>query len=94
MPQSLIFVDDSLPGINRRKLRNHWAYFDPKGERITQRDEIDRLNRIGLPPAYTDTWFAPSGQAHILATGIAAGCAPAGLIWAGALVEWRSPTNR
>ncbi|MBT2188152.1 DNA topoisomerase IB [Sphingobium nicotianae] len=70
MSQALIFVDDSLPGIRRRKYRGHWAYFDPKGERITQRDEIDRLNRIGLPPAYEDAWFAPSRQAHILATGI------------------------
>jgi DNA topoisomerase-1 len=70
MPQSLIFVDDSLPGITRRKLRGHWAYFDAKGERVTDRDEIDRLNHIGLPPAYTDAWFAPSGHAHILATGI------------------------
>ncbi len=70
MSQALIFVDDSLPGIHRRKLRGHWAYFDPKGERVTQRDEIDRLNKIGLPPAYEDAWFAPSDQAHILATGI------------------------
>lgn len=70
MPQSLIFVDDSLPGISRRKLRGHWAYFDHDGDRITERDEIDRLNRIGLPPAYSDTWFAPSERAHILATGL------------------------
>lgn len=70
MTRALIFVDDSLPGIRRRKLRGHWAYFDPEGARITDRAEIDRLNRIGLPPAYVDAWFAPSGNAHILATGI------------------------
>jgi len=70
MTRALIFVDDSLPGISRRKLRGHWAYFDPDGARITDRDEIDRLNGIALPPAYTDAWFAPSGNAHILATGI------------------------
>ena len=34
-----------------------WAYFDPDGKRITDRDEIDRLNAIGLPPAYSDAWF-------------------------------------
>jgi DNA topoisomerase-1 len=70
MTQRLIFVDDSLPGISRRKLRGHWAYYDPAGGRITDRDEIDRLNRIGLPPAYSDAWFAPSERAHILATGL------------------------
>lgn len=70
MSHPLIFVDDSLPGISRRKLRGHWAYFGSDGARITDRDEIDRLNRIGLPPAYKDAWFAPSDRAHILATGI------------------------
>jgi len=70
MARSLIFVDDSLPGISRRKHRGHWAYFGPDGARITDRAEIDRLNHIALPPAYTDAWFAPRGDAHILATGI------------------------
>ena len=53
----LIYCDDSLPGITRRKMGRGWAYFDPKGNRITDREEIDRLNRIALPPAYTDAWF-------------------------------------
>jgi len=71
MPQSLIFVDDSLPGLSRRRSGTRgWAYFDAQGTRITDRAEIDRLNRIGLPPAYIDAWFAPNANAHILATGI------------------------
>ena len=35
----------------------YWAYFDAEGNRITDRDEIDRLNAIGLPPAYENAWF-------------------------------------
>src|SRR5690606_32353771 len=31
---------------------------------------IDRLNRVGLPPAYRNAWFCPFGNGHILATGI------------------------
>ncbi|HLV07292.1 MAG TPA: DNA topoisomerase IB [Croceibacterium sp.] len=67
---ALEFVDDRGPGITRKKMRHGWAYFDPDGKRITDRDEIDRLNRIALPPAYTDAWFCPSACGHILATGI------------------------
>ena len=26
----------------------YWAYFDADGKRVTDRDEIDRLNAIGL----------------------------------------------
>ncbi len=66
----LVFVDDSLPGISRRRCGRGWSYTDPKGRRITDRDEIDRLNAIALPPAYTDAWFCPAPNGHILATGI------------------------
>ena len=66
----LIYCDDSLPGITRRKMGRGWAYFDAKGQRITDREEIDRLNRIALPPAYTDAWFCPAENGHLLATGI------------------------
>ena len=43
---------DSEPGYTRRKQGRSWAYFDEDGKRITDRDEIDRLNAIALPPAY------------------------------------------
>jgi len=65
----LCYVDDSLPGITRRALKRGWAYCDAKGRRITDREEIDRLNAVGMPPAYGDCWFCPSPQGHIQATG-------------------------
>ena len=67
---ALEFVDDGGPGITRRKAGRGWAYFKPDGKRITDRDEIDRLNSVALPPAYTDAWFCPKGCGHLLATGI------------------------
>jgi len=70
IPSTLEYVDDSGPGITRKKARHGWAYFDPDGRRITDRDEIDRLNRIALPPAYTDAWYCPNDRGHLLATGI------------------------
>ena len=66
----LIYCDDGLPGLARRKATNGWAYFDAAGARVTNRDEIDRLNRIALPPAYSDAWFCPADNGHLLATGI------------------------
>ena len=61
---------DIEPGITRKRMGRYWAYFDPKGERITDRDEIDRLNAIGLPPAYTDAWFCTDPEGHLQATGV------------------------
>ncbi|RZL67715.1 MAG: DNA topoisomerase IB, partial [Rhodococcus sp. (in: high G+C Gram-positive bacteria)] len=63
----LIYVDDSLPGIARRRSGKGWAYFDAKGARIANPDERDRLNSIALPPAYRDAWFCPAPTGHILA---------------------------
>ena len=68
--EHLVYVDDSLPGLTRRKLAKGWAYFDAHGKRVRDRDEIDRLNAVGLPPAYVDAWFCPAANGHILATGI------------------------
>jgi DNA topoisomerase-1 len=61
---------DTEPGITRKRMGRHWAYFDPDGRRITDRDEIDRLNAIGLAPAYTNAWFCTDPNGHLQATGI------------------------
>lgn len=66
----LIYVDDDMPGIIRKRSGKGWAYYDAKGQRITDPDERDRLNRVALPPAYTEAWFCPAPNGHILATGI------------------------
>jgi DNA topoisomerase-1 len=65
----LIHVDDNIPGISRRELKNGWGYYQPDGGRIADRDEIGRLNAIALPPAYRDCWFCPMPHGHIQATG-------------------------
>lgn len=74
MTKPLRFADDTEPGITRKPLRRArgvaWAYFAPDGTRITERDEIDRLNAIALPPAYSDCWFSPNPASHLLATGM------------------------
>lgn len=66
----LVHVDDSLPGVTRRRCGKGWAYYDAKGARIADRVEIARLNAIALPPAYGDAWFCPAPNGHILATGV------------------------
>ena len=66
----LIYVDDDLPGISRKGAGKGWAYYDPEGKLLTDAAEKRRLNAVALPPAYTDAWFCPAPNGHILATGI------------------------
>src|SRR5262249_19895431 len=63
-------TSDTEPGITRKRMGRYWAYFDTDGNRISDRDEIDRLNGIGLPPAYTDAWFCDDPDGHLQATGV------------------------
>ncbi|GAA4760682.1 DNA topoisomerase IB [Stakelama sediminis] len=69
MTTAIRYCDDSQPGITRRKSGKGWSYRDAQGKRITDRQEIDRLNAIALPPAYRDAWFCPDPRGHIQATG-------------------------
>jgi DNA topoisomerase-1 len=69
MAGALCYVDDQTPGISRRRRGRYWQYFDADGKRITDRDEIDRLNAVGLPPAYRDAWYCPKADGHIQAIG-------------------------
>ncbi len=60
---------DSEPGYTRQRKGRYWAYFDGE-KRVTDRDTIDRLNAIALPPAYKDAWFCEDPDGHLQATGI------------------------
>lgn len=61
---------DTEPGITRKRQGSYWAYFDSEGNRITDREEIDRLNAVGLPPAYENAWFCADPKGHLQATGV------------------------
>ncbi len=50
-------------------MRLGWGYFTADGERITDRDEIERLNKVGMPPAYERCWFCPYPNGHLQAVG-------------------------
>ena len=65
----LNYADDSQPGIARRRRGRYFAYYTHAGERVADRDEIDRLHAIGMPPAYERCWFNPDPTGHIQATG-------------------------
>src|SRR3546814_503792 len=69
LPPDLHYVDDSQPGIRRRRLRGKFVYFEPNGERIRDEAEIRRINKLAIPPAYRDVWICPDAQGHLQATG-------------------------
>jgi len=69
LPPDLHYVDDTQPGITRKLLRGKFSYFDPSAQRITDPDEIKRLNALAVPPAYTEVWICADPRGHLQATG-------------------------
>ncbi|UQS16170.1 DNA topoisomerase IB [Pseudomonas sp. HS6] len=69
LPSDLHYVDDTQPGFTRKKLRGKFCYFDTAGQRISDPDEIKRINALAVPPAYTDVWICADPRGHLQATG-------------------------
>ncbi|MFO2464325.1 DNA topoisomerase IB [Pseudomonas sp. 15FMM2] len=69
LPRDLHYVDDTQPGLHRKKTRGKFQYFNSNGQRVTDAAEIQRINALAIPPAYTDVWICADPQGHLQATG-------------------------
>lgn len=69
LPRSLHYVDDSQPGLSRRRWRDRFIYLDADGERVRDEATLARIAALVIPPAYTDVWICADPQGHLQATG-------------------------
>lgn len=65
----LRYVNDSMPGIRRKRAGKHFSYIGPDGKTIRDEKELKRIKSLAIPPAWTDVWIAPTPRGHIQATG-------------------------
>ena len=65
----LVYVRDSEPGITRRRAGKGFSYRDPDGKAVKDRETLDRIRSLAIPPAYTDVWICADPNGHIQATG-------------------------
>jgi len=72
--------DRETPGITRKKVEIpaekkgdkptfSWDYFQPNGKKLIDKDRVEFLNSLAVPPAWTDVWFCANENGHIQATG-------------------------
>ena len=64
----LVYVTDGSPGITRRRAGGGWTYFAPNGQRIRDRERRREIDKLAIPPAWTDVWICPDPRGHIQAT--------------------------
>jgi len=65
----LQYVGDTSPGVRRRRAGRGFAYTQPDGSPVRQRERLVRIRRLAIPPAWTDVWICPNPRGHIQATG-------------------------
>lgn len=65
----LRYVTDDSPGITRHRAGKGMFYRNAKGEKIDNKNTIKRIKSLAIPPAWEDVWIAPTGNAHLQATG-------------------------
>lgn len=55
--------------IKRKKVGRGFSYLDAKGDRITDKAELERLKSLTIPPALKDVWLCHLPNGHLQATG-------------------------
>src|SRR5438270_6960289 len=65
----LRYITDTTPGITRKRVGKNFSYIGLDGKPIRDSDELQRIKKIGIPPAWTNVWICPTDRGHILATG-------------------------
>ena len=62
-------VTDAVPGISRLRRGKNFVYTSPDGKIIKDREELLRIQRFVIPPAWTEVWICCSPNGHLQATG-------------------------
>lgn len=65
----LRYINDSQPGIRRKRAGKHFSYVGPDGKTIRDNDRLRRIKSLAIPPAWTDVWISPIANSHLQATG-------------------------
>ncbi len=63
-------ADCSGPGFRRVRRGKGFSYLDEDGTRLNEADTLDRIRKLGIPPAWEDVWICPYPLGHIQATGV------------------------
>ncbi|WP_405513433.1 DNA topoisomerase IB [Spirosoma sp. KNUC1025] len=66
----LVYVNDTIPGISRQLRGDHFIYYDPQGNKLTDPETLERIRRMALPPMWVNVWISPKANSHLQATGV------------------------
>lgn len=65
----LQYVTDSEPGIQRKGAGKGFKYIGVDGKTIRERELLNRIKSLVIPPAWKNVWICPLPNGHLQATG-------------------------
>ncbi len=65
----LRYVHHQKPGLRRERDGDHWRFYKPDGTEVTAEEDVARIRKLAIPPAYTDVWICPDPRGHLQAVG-------------------------
>ena len=64
----LIYVTGSSSGFTRKKKGKAFVYLY-RGKVLKDKNQLERITKLAIPPSWTDVWICPNPNGHIQATG-------------------------
>jgi DNA topoisomerase I len=65
----LRYVSDKNSGFRRIGTAKRFRYLDTNGHVIANPETLKRIQRLAIPPAWTDVWICPRPEGHLQAVG-------------------------
>src|SRR5262245_60977830 len=65
----LRYVSDEEPGFGRQRNGHGFVYINTQDRRLRGARELNRIEKLVIPPAWTDVWICRFAPGHLQATG-------------------------
>ena len=68
--RQLRYTSPNEPGISRLATAGGFKYLLPGGKPLTDKDELERIRKLVIPPAWTNVWICTNPNGHLQVTGV------------------------
>lgn len=69
MEEGLRYSSDKDPGFFRQKVNKKFEYYNLEGNKIRDKEILDRIKSLSIPPAWKNVWICAKVNSHLQATG-------------------------
>lgn len=66
----LVYVCGGAPGFRRLRHGKGFRYVDAHGRPLRDPEQLERIRKLAIPPAYEQVWICASARGHLQATGL------------------------